>query len=125
MSEISIIDRRTGKMLDALEIVLLYRFSETLLPEIFDVIGKEKFIEFLSVFSGMTVKVPDLEELKKAIRDTSIFLEVSKGTDMRRLELEYDMKESEIMAIYKEVSNYLSPIMKLKKKDERNTSSSQ
>ena len=114
MSNISIIFKTNKKLIDVIELVLLYKFSDTLLPEIYGVIGKDKFIEFLSVFSGTTVKVPSFEELKNAIRDAIIYAEVKKGSSTKYLAKEYGITEKEVEEIYADVSTYLSNLVEIK-----------
>ena len=55
---------------------LVYSF----LPEIQKLFGDEIFKNFLLVFSGTTVKVPDINYVKNTLRDVDIFVRMSKCT---------------------------------------------
>ena len=74
-----IFDNSIGKHIDALQIAMIRAGRETLLPEIYEIFGKEATIKFLDIFAGTTVKVPTKKVLENAIRDTFIYLALQKS----------------------------------------------
>ena len=81
--------------------VLLHDSRETLLPELYDIFGKEVLIKFLDIFGGRTVKVPAREYLRRAARDVDIYImlfydEASVDTAARR----YDLSQERVRKIF-------------------------
>jgi hypothetical protein len=76
---VGIYDDMSQQFIDLLKVSLMERFSETHLPEIFDAFGREGFLKFLSIFSGVTIKVPESTVLEEAIRDVNIFFTLKKA----------------------------------------------
>jgi Mor family transcriptional regulator len=62
----------------ALILSILMRGEHTLLPELYDAVGKENFIKFIEMFAGVTIEFPTSSELKKSIEDAAIYHVMSK-----------------------------------------------
>ena len=94
------------KDLDHVELILLYMGSESILPEIYEVVGTERLAKFLEIFGGMTVRVPDREVFRKAARDVSIFVACKSGSKKLMSDLcrEYDLSMSQLESIYKDAN---------------------
>jgi hypothetical protein len=110
-----IFDSRSSKHIDALQIALLRTGRDTLLPEIYEIFGKESTIKFLDIFAGITVKVPTKQVIENAIRDTFIYLTLKKAkrngypkspdvvTDLAD---RYSIERSTVKIIYKEMDKF-------------------
>ena len=64
-----------GRAVDVLLLVLMRDSSETLMPELFEIFGKDALVKFLDIFGGRTIQVPDRAYLVRAARDVDIYLE--------------------------------------------------
>jgi len=85
-----------------------------LLPELYDIFGKEKLLQFLDIFAGTTVKVPTKRVLEDAIRDTYIYLGMEKARTsgkkkkimpdvVKDLAARYDIDEIHVQRIYNDM----------------------
>jgi hypothetical protein len=74
-----IFDPSAAKHIDALQMALTRTGRDTLLPELYEIFGKEATIKFLDIFAGTTVKVPSKQVIENAIRDTFIYLTLKKA----------------------------------------------
>jgi len=61
---------------DILLFALITNNRYSILPEIYRVFGKEKFLKFIDIFGGSTISVPSHESLLRTIRNVRIFLEI-------------------------------------------------
>ena len=77
-TQFGIFDRGSLKHIDALQVALLRAGKDTLLPEIYDIFGKDKLLKFLDIFSGATIRVPPRKVLEDSIRDTYVYLTMEK-----------------------------------------------
>jgi len=105
-NEIGIINPKDEKRINALRMILLYRSEGTLIPELFDVFGRDLLFKFLDIFAGTTVKVPDKDTLRRIIRDTAIYLSLLDNyTDLQvdYLARRYDISQTEIVNIFEEL----------------------
>ncbi len=108
--EINIVNPKDEKRVNALRIILLYRSEGTLIPELFEIFGREKLFKFLDIFAGTTIKVPDKGLLKRIIRDTAIYLAlVNNYTDLQvdYLARRYDISQTEVVNIFKELHSVI------------------
>lgn len=79
-----IFDPSVVKHVDALQIALLRTGRESLLPELYEIFGKEATIKFLDIFAGTTITVPSRQVVENAIRDTFIYLTLKKSKSTGR-----------------------------------------
>lgn len=114
----------SGKKFDVrvLFLALLNSDAYSVLPEIYEVFGREQTLKFLDVFAGSTIKVPTRKKLQECIRDVDIFctLEYTKHPPTKKeLADQYDLSESSIKEIYKRVKSltkdFSKTIVKLSK----------
>ncbi len=102
--------------LDDLQAVMILRFGETVLPEIFDIFGREHFLRFLDIFQGQTIQVPASADLLRAFRDVRVYSRLSKVSGVkqaclvRELAEEYELSQGEVRAVYYEVEEALSKV---------------
>lgn len=112
--QFGIFDRGSLKHIDALQVALLRAGKDTLLPEIYDIFGKEKLLKFLDIFAGTTVQVPTKKVLEDAIRDTYIYLGIEnakakrkeKADVVRDLAKRYDIDNRDVHIIYEDMKKY-------------------
>jgi len=71
---VSIVDAATGKYVAVLRVVMQLAYPKGHLPELFEVFGKEKLLQFLDIFSGTIIKVPPQDALEHCMRDVVIYL---------------------------------------------------
>lgn len=63
---------------DIVEVLLVVDNATTVIPEIFEIFGAEKGIEFLDVFSGQKIDVPSVAKLARTIRRAMMYGEMRK-----------------------------------------------
>jgi len=82
----------------------------TLLPELKRFLGKEKFLEFLELFSGSFIKVPSDKDLARWLRDYNIYKRLS-GTRgsiaVEEFAKQYHISTERVRHIYMEVRDLL------------------
>jgi len=102
------------KHIDALQVALLRAGKDTLLPEIYDIFGREKLLKFLDIFAGTTVVVPTKKVLEDSIRDTYIYLGMEKAKAQRKvmtdvvrdLAIRYDIDNRKVHTIYEDMKQH-------------------
>lgn len=95
MLGLRLLDSNLGEHLDVLKLVLMYRHSDSFLPEIYDVLGPEKFLKFLDIFAGATLTLPSFKDLSTAVRDVSIYLDVQRGVKPEDVNAKYGVSGQE------------------------------
>lgn len=116
---LDILNSADRKVLDTLYLVLLDLGQQSLLPELLEVFGKETLIKFLDVFAGVTVQVPPAEEIKRAVRDTNIYVTLSQAQNraeaLKSLELEHSLDERSIRRIEAKIDSLVKARQELQK----------
>lgn len=105
-NEVGILNPKDEERINALRIILLYRSEGTLIPELFDIFGRDLLFKFLDIFAGTTFKVPDKDVIRRIIRDTAIYLSLLDNySDLQvdYLARRYDIAQSEVVNIFKEL----------------------
>src|SRR3989344_9417938 len=75
---IRLIDKQRASNLNVLQTAIFFVCTKySLVPEIYEFLGKEKFLDFLERFAGTTLKIPYMEDILKAIRDADIHARLS------------------------------------------------
>jgi len=111
----------TRSQLDAVMVYLYYLDEFSLLPELYEVFGKEKLMDFLDIFSGCEFRVPSRNILERAARDVTIYSRVKlhEGKDTESevvadLASHFSLSEAGIRKIYKAVKEYFEETLRLK-----------
>lgn len=115
--QFAIFDNSATKHIDALQVALIRASRDSILPELYDIFGKERLLKFLDIFAGTTVKVPTKKVLEDAIRDTFIYLSLEKMkksgkpkkimTDVvRDLADRYSMSMEDVWAVYRDMQGF-------------------
>lgn len=92
-------DRKTFGNVDPVEAVLFLTSRYSLLPDIFDIFGREQAIEFLERFGGKTIKIPSVKNVEEAIQQLVIWKALTADDSQenyKRLSSKYGLKESEL-----------------------------
>jgi hypothetical protein len=116
-SQFAIFDNSATKHIDALQAALVRASRDSILPELYDIFGRESLLKFLDIFAGTTVKVPTKKVLEDSIRDTFIYLSLEKTkksgkpkkvmTDVvRDLAGRYSIGMEEVWAIYRDMQGF-------------------
>lgn len=101
---IRLLDQRANRTLVPLGAALqsLDRFG--VLPELFEVFGREKLIMFLDIFAGQTFRVPDHDTLAHRIRDVLIWIAMEEDPSrVSDLAVEYSVSENRVCEIHREM----------------------
>ena len=109
--QFAIFDTGSAAHIDALQVSLLRAGKNTLLPELYDIFGKEHLLKFLDIFAGTTVQVPSKKVLENAIRDTYIYLTLTTGLSkgkkksdiVKELMERYDIPKKDVFTIFKDM----------------------
>lgn len=101
-------------------ILLLRSGKYTFLPELLDVVGQEKMMELLQLFSGMQFKFPETSEIERYAKEVTIFFRVHRATAKRRsivikdLADQYFVDEDTIRLAHHKISRLLEHDLQLK-----------
>lgn len=110
---LQIFDTVSGREMDILRVSLLDCCSETHIPELYEIFGREAFLKFLDVFSGATIVCPPRETLNRCIRNVGIYLRVEKAPDgskarlIRDLATKYKLSQGAVIKIFCEMEERL------------------
>ena len=95
---------------EVMKIILYEIGTDTILPEIYEIFGKEKFLDFLSIFGGMNIQIPDIDIIETAVRDAIIFHRlislkspVEREKEKRVICKDYDLSIDEVVTIYNHI----------------------
>lgn len=92
-----LLDRTLLSCADLFLALLLRDGTLTYLPELYEVFGPEKLVDFLDIFAGATFEVPSTEVLSKIARDISVYHDHQSGTyTFPELARKYDLSENEV-----------------------------
>lgn len=73
--DMRIMDPRIKRHVDVVHLVLMSYASRSVIPELYEIFGKEAMIKFIDIFAGCTFRVPSREVFERAVMDTEIYLE--------------------------------------------------
>ena len=66
--------------MEAIRLLLLEKSRYTLLPELYEVFGKDHFLKFLDVFAGSEFQVPDRDTLMRVIENASAYVSMRRNS---------------------------------------------
>jgi len=107
------LERSTRREVDVLYVLLVHSGRYELLPELYEVFGREHLIRFLEVFGGTTLKVPSEQDLAQAARDVSIYCRLSEaprgsvGEVVGSLAKEYSIEEGVVEQIHAQMAKLM------------------
>lgn len=64
-----------------LYVLLCERYSYTLIPELHEILGEDKLFEFIKLFSGTTLEIPDINEVRNLLVDVVIYKQMEQATE--------------------------------------------
>lgn len=102
-NEVRILDPQVRDHMDTFRVVFTRSAKYTIFPELMEIFGADKVVRFLEIFGGMTIRVPRREFLEQAVRDTDIYVAISRHdapetTD--RLAVRYEIPRETVRDIY-------------------------
>ncbi|MBI4237556.1 MAG: hypothetical protein HY696_03950 [Deltaproteobacteria bacterium] len=86
--------------------LIFYLYRDTLLPEMYDLLGEEETLKLVLVFGGMKISIPSMKEINDLKRNIDVFLSLSysQGHEtLRFLADKYEVTEVWIRAVYKKM----------------------
>lgn len=97
------------KTVDLLILRLLFDSEFQFLPELKYILGHKKLVEFLQMFSGTTIKVPNIKNLSKAVQDVVIYMDVQRngGSVSTKIASKYDQSIEMLRRSYKRMETVL------------------
>lgn len=96
----------TGNAADVFYVLLLYSGQYDFLPELYDVLGREKTVQLLDIFAGATVKFPPEKELERLAAEVRIYLRLKQASEKQRIAVikdladEYGLVEEVVKQVY-------------------------
>ena len=103
------LETNSRRYVDVLHVLLIHSGRYELLPELYEIFGRETLFRFLELFGGTTIKVPSETEIKKAARDVDIYCRITDAAADHRDEVitvlarEHDLTETWVRAIHDEM----------------------
>lgn len=102
MSLTQIFDPDTLSEMDDLALILAAEWPASHLPELYKMMGKEMFINFLDFYAGMNIRIPSKNEIEHTVRQHFLFKEYLKGVpSIKRLANRYGVPVSSAYFIIK------------------------
>jgi Mor family transcriptional regulator len=112
------------KEIDFFQLIFIYRYSGTLLPDVFDVmlyltkfisketgvdlgleetadLARRAMLRFIDIFSGCNIEVPSKDQITRCIRDVDIYLSMTGNEkSVRYLVDKYGLTEKRVKEIF-------------------------
>jgi Mor family transcriptional regulator len=107
LSDVWIFDKKLHKRVDAFHLALLDIADDTLLPELYELLGEEKTMVLLTRFAGTTIRVPKEQVLRDAARNADIYMRVQAGETLDSLATKNGLKVEEVAAIERRLRSAL------------------
>jgi len=115
---LKVVKSSPDKLSNAVKLMLLSKFKDSYIPELYEVFGEQQIFRFLDIFAGTTIRVPRARDLQNAIRDSNVYVLMS-GKDQAAakdiLMKRYSMSSAQVDEVYKEVKQVFVNAKKNKK----------
>ena len=103
-----VFDKLVAKNIHILQVVLSSMDEESLLPELYDIFGREALLKFLDIFGGTTVKVPKRNVVKAAVERVKVWVALeNKLATITQLADEMGKTEAHIRRLYSQAKKQL------------------
>lgn len=108
------LEANAAKRVDVLYVLLVHSDRFSVLPELYEIFGREALLKFLDLFSGTTISVPSAEDLRSAIRDMTIYTRLvgatasSRSSRVERLADEYGVSKQTVEKRFDKVKEMMS-----------------
>lgn len=87
-----------------LQELILYQYRDTLMPELFDLLGEDLVLKFIQQFGGLKLEVPSFQKVLDLKRDLDVYQTLSSSNNeksVRILAEKYGVTEVWIRELYK------------------------
>lgn len=94
--------------------LIFYLYRNTLLPDLYEVLGEEHTLKLAMVFGGMKIAIPSMKELNDLKRNLDIFETLSYSQSLETVRLladKYEVTEVWVRAVYKKMHREYPRIM--------------
>jgi Mor family transcriptional regulator len=108
---VPLLDPAIFKYLDVFKCIMLREHDSTLLPDLAEALGLESLPKFLTLFAGVTFKVPGRKVLENAARDAAIFSEMKGNVDPEVVAVRHGVTTSEALAINTRVRRIMEEVL--------------
>lgn len=102
-----------GHDADIFYVLLLCSGQYDFLPELYDVLGREKTVQLLDIFAGTTVKFPPEKELERLAAEVRIFIRIKQAGEKQRLNVikdladQYGLTEEVVKQVYDKTASMI------------------
>lgn len=86
--------------------LIYYLYRNTLLPDLYEVLGEEHTLKLAMVFGGMKIAIPSMKEINDLKRNIDIFETLSYSQSLETAKLladKYEVTEVWVRAVYKKM----------------------
>lgn len=106
-----VFDKLVAKNVHILQVVLSSMDEENLLPELYEIFGREALLKFLDIFGGVTIRVPKRDIVRSAVEKVKVWIVLeNKLATVAQLSEEMGKSEAHIRRLYsmakKELNRY-------------------
>jgi Mor family transcriptional regulator len=136
-TEIRILDEPTRRQLEMFELVFLFRYANSLIPDVFRCmlhlveymrkedletedgqlkVARKAMLRFLGIFSGCTVEIPSPEDISRCSRDVQIYLSIKDPKHSEEVMANLAAKYSLSVRSVEDIYNQVQETLKLSKK---------
>jgi hypothetical protein len=102
---VRLFDKDASQFIDVFIPVMVAWTRKTLIPELYEVFGKQHLMLFLDLFAGTRVEVPSRDLILTALRDADIYARLAGNKDsVRGLATKYGVAEHQVADAYARVA---------------------
>ena len=110
-NKLRLIDNNTDRYIDALYAVLMMSNETQFFPELYEIFGRNRVLQFLHIFSGQKIQVPTIEYLEQKIKEVQIWMEFKKNPSNRLSIINsYGVSDSDIDSIVRSVDRKIEEL---------------
>ncbi len=93
--------------MDVFSAVLVDSAEATLMPEIYECLGHDKFMHFVELFGGMTIDVPSKGLFHNAARDAEMFMRHERGESDEEIAVRFKLSTPKVHAAITRIRSML------------------
>lgn len=91
----TVLSHLSGRQVEAFYVLLVSSGKFTVLPELYDIFGREMTLKFLDTFAGCSIKVPSPERLKDLALKVEVYVRLSRVPEAQRESVAEEIAERE------------------------------
>lgn len=80
--------------------ILLHRWKNTLLPELLEILGEEKFLKTIAIMGGLKFSFPTIADLNKAKQELEIISLAESGLSFSEIAERLKLSETWVKKVY-------------------------